>query len=286
MYAKDKNVTRQVAPYRRMYLHISPERNGAAVYFTQTLDLTKTLAWLDAQREATGKKLTLLHVFMAAAGRLLHANPNLNRYVAGYKMYQRDGVQLTVSVKKAMTADAKVVLLKVPMEADDDPVRVHDRVTEMVSAGRREKTASEKEYDLLLLVPGFLMSVFVKFAMWLHKKHWLPGALVDPDGMFCSLFVANLGSVGLDAAYHHLYEWGNCPFFATVGRVQDRVVPVEGGTEVRKIVEVKYAFDERVEDGLTCAIALEGLQALVEDPARFLADEAKSGEVIEDAFAA
>lgn len=269
MYAKDKKVTKQVAPYRRMYLHISPDRNGAAVYFTQTLDLTKTLAWIDRQREETGKRLTLLHVFMAAAGRLLHANPNLNRYVAGYHMYQRDGVQLTVSVKKAMTADAKVVLLKVPMEADDDPIGVHDRVTAMVSTGRSEKTAAEKEYDLLLLVPGFLMGVFVRFAMWLHRRHWLPGVLVDPDGMFCSLFVANLGSVGLDSAYHHLYEWGNCPFFATVGRVQDRVVPMEGGTEVRKIVEVKYAFDERIEDGMTCAIALEGLQALIEDPERF-----------------
>lgn len=270
MYAKDQDVTKLVAPYRRMYLHISPDRNGAAVYFTQTLDLTKTLAWLERQREQTGKHLTLLHVYLAAAGRLLHANPNLNRYVAGYRMYQRDGVHLTISVKKAMTADAKVVLLKVPMEPDDDPIRVHDRVVAMVDKGRSEKTTAEKEYDLFLMVPGFLVNLFARFAMWLQRRRWLPGALVDPDGMFCSLFVANLGSVGLDAAYHHLYEWGNCPFFATIGRVQDRVVPSDEGTEVRKIVEVKYAFDERVEDGLTCAIALEGLQKLIEDPDQFL----------------
>lgn len=36
--------------------------------------------------------------------------------------------------------------------------------------------------------------------------------------MYASVFFANLGSLGLDAVYHHMYEWGNAPFFIVVGK--------------------------------------------------------------------
>jgi hypothetical protein len=78
--------------------------------------------------------------------------------------------------------------------------------------------------------------------------------------MYASIFVANLGSVGLEAAYHHLFEWGNCPIFAAIGRVREEVTPQ--GT--RKVCTVRYTFDERIEDGLYCAHALGKLQARLE----------------------
>jgi pyruvate/2-oxoglutarate dehydrogenase complex dihydrolipoamide acyltransferase (E2) component len=34
-------------------------------------------------------------------------------------------------------------------------------------------------------------------------------------------------------------------------------------------VDIKYTYDERVEDGLACALALAGLKELIEDPRRF-----------------
>ncbi|MCB9797344.1 MAG: hypothetical protein H6741_32035, partial [Alphaproteobacteria bacterium] len=61
---------------------------------------------------------------------------------------------------------------------------------------------------------------------------------------------------GLEVANHHLYEWGNCPFFAVIGRIH------EAGE-----LEISYSFDERVEDGLTCALALETLRGWLERPA-------------------
>ena len=39
--------------------------------------------------------------------------------------------------------------------------------------------------------------------------------------------------------------------------------------EVRPEVEIKYSFDERVEDGLACAISLAGQVELIQDPGRF-----------------
>ena len=101
--------------------------------------------------------------------------------------------------------------------------------------------------------------------------HLVPA--IDDDGFIVAesaavlvlvyMFVANLGSVKLDSAYHHLYEYGNCPFFAALGRTQTVVTP-DGP---KQMCSIKYSFDERVEDGLYCAKGLELLKQRMEDPA-------------------
>jgi len=269
-YRKDRNITREIAPYRRMLAHVTPSRDQASVFFTQTIDVTETLAWIEDEKQRTGRKMSFLMVYMAAVGRMLHANPRINRYVSGWKFYERSDVTLSVSAKKSLRNGAKIVILKVPMQADDTPMAVLDRFEGMLKEGRQtEEIAQEKEYRLFLYIPNIVLSWVVKLATWLDRLHWLPGALVDPDGMYTSMVIANLGSVGLDAAYHHLYEWGTATYFAVIGRIHEQPVVVDGQVVVRKVVEVKYTFDERVEDGLATAIAMSGVRELIENPARF-----------------
>jgi pyruvate/2-oxoglutarate dehydrogenase complex dihydrolipoamide acyltransferase (E2) component len=98
-----------------------------------------------------------------------------------------------------------------------------------------------------------------------------PRALLDSDPMYASAFVANLGSIKIDAAYHHLYEHGNCPLFVAVGQVQRTPhVDDDGAVQVRPSVTVRYTYDERIEDGLYCAAALDLLRRRVEDPVAWL----------------
>ncbi len=268
-YRKDRNITKEIPNYRKILAHITPDRDHAAIYFRQALDLRETLRWLAAERERTGKKITFLHVFLAATGRMLAMRPKLNRYVTGWRIYQRDGVTITISVKKSLEDGAKIVMLKIPLTATDTPEGVFDKVTAMVSKGRSGQTHDEKETAFFLKIPAFILGRLVKIVMWADRWHLLPGFFADPDPMYTSMVVANLGSVGLDPAYHHLYEYGNCPFFATIGAIADQPMAVDGQVEVRPQVEIKYSFDERVEDGLACAISLAGQVELIQDPGRF-----------------
>ncbi len=259
-YRQDRDITRDIPPYRRMLAHITPDRDAAAVSFRQHLDLTKSLSWLNEQSEA-GEKLSLLHLYLASVGRVLHERPRLNRYCTGTRYYQRDGVWVTVSAKKSLEDGAKVVMMKLPLHADDTPQSVQQRLAEALAPSRRgEVIAQEKEFDFFLALPGFMVDWAVGLALWLDRRHWLPSFLVDPDPLFCSLVVANLGSVGLDVAGHHLYEWGNCPLFAVIGRIENAQL------------EIEYTFDERVEDGMYCALSLKRLQEALEDPASLFTD--------------
>ncbi len=81
------------------------------------------------------------------------------------------------------------------------------------------------------------------------------------------MFLANLGSLGIDAAYHHLYEYGTVPLFGTIGRVKKApVVDANGEVVVRDVLETRWTFDERIADGFYCARSLEMFRSMVEHP--------------------
>jgi hypothetical protein len=95
----------------------------------------------------------------------------------------------------------------------------------------------------------------------------IAGRVHPPRPNYTSLFVANLGSVRLDSAFHHLYEYRNCPLFAAIGRSTTvPFVDARGQLATRTVCSIKYTLDERVEDGLYCATGLERLRHLMEDP--------------------
>jgi hypothetical protein len=112
-----------------------------------------------------------------------------------------------------------------------------------------------------------MTSWFARLVMVLDHLGLLPGFFIRGDPMFASLFLANLGSIQMDAGFHHLYEYGNIPIFLMVGQAKPELVVGEDQQPVVKdLMTVRYSFDERVEDGLYCARALELLREVVEDP--------------------
>ena len=128
----------------------------------------------------------------------------------------------------------------------------------------------DRELKILLALPGFLLAFLIAALGALYRIGLAPRALVDTDPLYTSAFVANLGSLKIDAAYHHLYEHGNCPLFVTIGQITQ--VPVVDGDRVvlRPQLVLRYTFDERVEDGLYCARSLQLLAQRIEDPATWL----------------
>ena len=83
-----------------------------------------------------------------------------------------------------------------------------------------------------LMLPSILLRIGLWAIRWLDSVNLLPYAFTRPDPMYASLFVANLGSVKLESAFHHLYEYGNIPVFAAIGR-NKKVVDVDENGQVK-----------------------------------------------------
>lgn len=253
---------------RRMLPLLMPGRNEAVVLFEQIIDVTKTLAFIEERNRARPVKVTLFQIVLAAMLRTFVERPDLNRFVVGGRLRRRAKIEFSFAVKRSMRDDAGLTTAKVSFEPDDDLDRVGERMYAQVREGKAgKKTTSDVEMDLITVLPTFLVRWLLALQRWLDERNLMPPSMIRADPLYASAVFANLGSVGLDSAYHHLFEYGTCPIFATVGKLKKGVVVGDDGAPVvRDVVSIKFSFDERITDGYYCARSLDLFQRYLEDP--------------------
>ncbi len=248
----DARLVPDLPAVRRFMPFVSPRRNDSLVYFAQDVDVEPALAFLEAA--SAPPSTTLFHLVLRVIARALHERPRLNRFTAGGRIWQRDGVWITFSAKQRFDDDAPILTVKRRFEADESLSEMVAGIQERLAGGRSgRKSASDREMEWLLRLPAPLVRSALAGVRGLDGLGLLPGGMIAADPLYASVFVANLGSVGLEAGYHHLWEWGNCPLFCVMGRVRE-------GDDGHRRVTLKWSFDERVEDGLYCARSLELLR--------------------------
>ncbi len=265
MGRNDGTLLTDVGPLRRMLPSLMPRRNESVVYYEQQLDLTKTLEWLEDRRPS----ITFYELAIAGLVRVWSERPQLNRFVAGGKLYQRDEIAFTISVKKSLDENAPLTSIKAVFDPRDTIEDTCRRVEALIERGKDQKreTESEKEMRVVTRLPIFLIRWLIALQRVFDWYGLLPRSITRNDPLYSSAYVVNLGSVGLEAAYHHLYEWGNIPFFIVIGKLKKApVVDENGELAVREVVQIRYSFDERITDGFYTSTALERFREYMENP--------------------
>ena len=260
---------RDLKPLRRMIPYIMPTRNEAIVYFEQRLDVTNTLAYVARRNEGLEEKeISLFQVLLCGLVRTIGLRPKMNRFVVGRRLYQRNDIAMSFAVKKRMADDANMTTVKVVFDADDTVDQVAARVKEAVGVGRgRRKTTSEKEMSFFTRLPRFMLRFVMGAQKTLDYFNLLPAGMIRADPLYATMVVANLGSVGIDSAYHHLYEYGTVPLFATIGKVAREPMAMDDDSlAVRDVLRIRYSFDERITDGFYCARSLDLMKDYIRDP--------------------
>lgn len=258
---------------RRVMPYVMRKRNDSTVYFEQRIDVRNAERFVRAFNEAHPETRTsLFHVMLWAARQGLAEFPALNRFVAGGRLYQRDGIWISYSAKQRMKRGAPLMVLKRRFESDEPYARM---VTEMRSQlhGARfsgEKSSVDRELGLVLMLPGLARRLVFAAYRGLEAFGLFPSAFIDNDPLYASVFLTDLGSLGLDPAYHHLYEYGTIGIFGAIGRARTELIgdPNTGRMERRRMVTVRWSFDERVEDGLYAGYGLKHVKRLIEDPVK------------------
>jgi hypothetical protein len=273
-----------LSPVRRLMPHLMRGRNESAVYYEQTLDLSRALPFMRAWNREHTDPITVFDLVIAACGRALYARPGLNRFVSGGRIYQRQSVEVAFAVKRAFSDDAPLVTVKLPLAEGETLEETNQRShVHTVEARSDAVRGIDKELRWLDLLPNAALRVAVRLARWASALNVLPRALSKDDPMFSSVFLANLGSLGLDAGYHHLYEYGTTSLFGVVGPVKMLLsVGQDGTTRVHDGVIIRWTFDERIHDGFYAAATLELLRALVEDPQKLLVRSESEPVVVKD----
>jgi hypothetical protein len=242
--------------------------NESVVYFELPIDVTETRRFIDDFNAAhPDTRITLFHCVLWAAVKVLNERPRLNRFVAGGRLWQRDGIWISYSAKKRLDDDSPVIVLKRRFEPSESFSEMVDDYYSGLRTGRSDKKSRvDKEIGAVLSLPGPGLRALIALSKAADAVGLLPKSLIDGDPMYSSLFIANLASLKMDAGYHHLYEYGNIPIFCVIGQVKDVPVAKNGSVTTRPIANLRFTYDERVEDGLYAQRSLEVLKLYVEDP--------------------
>ena len=275
----DGELVKNIDPIRRMMPFIMRGRNDSIIYHTTQWDIAEARAWLRHYNRTrrSGAQATLFHLVAYACIKMLHARPGLNRFVSGGRIYQRKGVWLSFAAKLRFTDEAPLTTVKLPFPAGIRFDECVETIAQAVNAGRSgQMTRTESEVRFLTRLPAPLLRAVIAAVRGLDRCNLLPAALIEPDPLYSSMFLANLGSIHIDNAYHHLYEHGTCSLFGVVGAVKKNLVPGrDGQPEVRQVLQAQWSFDERVNDGFYCVESLEMLRRVLEDPQRYVDGEAR-----------
>ena len=95
----------------------------------------------------------------------------------------------------------------------------------------------------------------------------MPESLCKEDPEYASVFITNLGSIKLNAGYHHLANWGTNSIFIVLG--EKHLAPYYdeyGNVEMRETMNIGITLDERIADGYYYSKTIKLFKYLLQNP--------------------
>ncbi|MFA5561384.1 MAG: 2-oxo acid dehydrogenase subunit E2 [Eubacteriales bacterium] len=264
---RDLDEMHTISPY------VLPNRADNEAVLNETFDMTALKAYLaEKNKDNPEFKYTFFHVICAAVAKTLLLRPKMNRFYAGHRLYDRKDITLTFVVKKQFADDGEeaLAILKVDTDSDRSPLeqvrtKIRDIVYDVRQKGETDSTTNKM--GAFLKCPRFVLRLVFRLLKWLDYHGRYPRSLMKDDPYFCSVFLSNLGSIQMNANYHHLTNWGTNSFFLVIGELKPTpFFEPDGSYQMRPALELGMTIDERIADGLYFARSLRLLRKLLQNP--------------------
>ena len=273
--------------YDRIVPYFLPSRTEATIYFEQELDITETLIFLKKFNKSLPpgqSKVTFFQLFLCAGVQTIAQRPKLNRFVSGRNYYQRNEIIFNFVAKKELTDEGEEITVRITFSPYETLHTIGEKVkAEIRECTRGEGTGGDDVNELLMKFPRWFVNLFFKTYRFLDYHNIAPKSIIQVDPFYSTVFLTNVGSVGIDAPFHHHYNWGNCGLFVALGKVMRVWKFDRKGVPVRRdIARVTYTYDERIADGVYGGRSLDLFKSLVENPEPLLKSLELSNEQLRE----
>lgn len=250
---KDGIWLKDLPPLNRIMPGIMPNRADNEAYINVDIDLRPLDDYL-AKKNAgrTTDKYTYFHVISAAIGKAFVLRPKMNRFICNSRMYQHRKLTLAFVVKKQFNDKAEEGLAFLEYDDKETLDTYHGKIMKVIHATRREDAldTSTNAMDILNRLPQWVINTVVKTTLWLDKRGWAPDFLIGSDPNHASIFLSNLGSIGLPGGYHHLVNWGTNSCFVVLGKKYMKMeYDKDGNGDLHEVIPLGITLDERIADG-------------------------------------
>ena len=278
---KDGWILKDLSSFSNLVPHLMTSRNSSAIYFKDKIDVTDFVKYVESKNkelsinpiktpEGAIDKITYFNVFLAALVRLFTVKPHLNRFISARKFYQRKKIEVAFVAKKEFSEVGEETTIKKSFGRDETLWSIVSRLNKGIKMVKTEDTDDATDIlNLFARFPKTLVHLAISFLDFLDYIGRYPKDIYKEDPMHASVFVANLGSIGLRSVpYHHLYDRGTTSVFICLGEIhKDRIYNDKTGEFVeRDLVEISTTIDERISDGFYYIRAMDEFKEILNNP--------------------
>ena len=263
---------RNVDPMFTVAPFILKSRVDSQVLFEIKVPIDKIEIFIRDHKEEI-PNLSIMHVVMASLVRLMSQRPNLNRFVMWHKIFARNHVNFSIVIKRSMLDSAEETIIKPYFLPTDTLQEIVSKTNiELINAIKKsDESSADNLLKLFKFFPDFLLRIVVYLLTILDKIGLMPKIFNYASPFHSSFFLTNLGSIGVESIYHHLYEFGTCSMFVAMGRKKkENIVDKSGEIKSKKSILLKFVLDERICDGFYYARSMRLLEKILSNPSELL----------------
>lgn len=258
---------RTIPPMHYVEPFIMNVRSDAQNHFEDVIDITNAEAYLAEKHKAGYTDLALLHIILAAYIRVVSERPGINRFIAGQQIYAHNTVECVMTIKKELSLESPDTCIKVEFDPRDCALDVYKKFQIVAHKAVSDNTDFDKTAKILTKIPRLLFRGAIAFLHFLDYFGWMPKKLLKVSPFHGSLIITSMGSLGIPAIYHHLYNFGTLPIFVSYGNIfSAEAVKADGTKERHRFVTIKVVTDERICDGYYFASAFKRLKRYILHP--------------------
>jgi hypothetical protein len=248
--------------------YIMRGRNESAVYYSKSYCIENMQKYI-RERRKQGDRITVFNIISATFLHTFIRRPHLNRFVAGRKLYEHTTFDILYVVKTSMTDEGIESIARVRFDADDNLDSVRDKMDAHINAIKGSDGKEDDRFmEFIAKLPRCVNRVIAWILRTLDFYGMMPKALLDLIPMYSSVFLSHMGSIGGDAMYHHLYEFGTTSVFCTIGKVYLKPYRDIRTDEViwKRTIDLNFTLDERICDGFYFIKSLNLFDSFLDDP--------------------
>ncbi len=211
--------------FRSLEPYVMKRRADSWVLALQEYDLSKTIPFIEEYNRTRNldkkNRLTLFQVLLCAGARTVAFNPQINRFIAGKKYFQRNRLNFSFVVKPDPTdPNSPETFTKFDLSPYETLDTLREKIHGYITEARSDTGSdSEKKFQFFAKLPHWIKNL----ANWIiarqEDKGKTAGDFIDNDPLYCTAVFANLGSVGLKGKIiHHLFQYGTASVFVSLAK--------------------------------------------------------------------
>ena len=263
----DGKELKHVSPIFRLVPSLMKHRDDSQVYFNQDIVITKMEEYISKKAEE-GIKISILDLVYAAVVRIIAERPKLNRFVVNGRIYARNKITLAMTIKKSLTDEAEETTVKLDFTGRETVFEIKEKLQAIIAENKDVETENgmDKVAGFLSKIPSGVLKKAVGFLKFLDWHGYLPKSIIEVSPFHASCVVTNVGSLGIDSIYHHIYNFGTTSMFFAIGRKKKSYVFEDDEINMEKCINVAFVGDERICDGHYYASSFRALNRYLTRP--------------------